>query len=249
MSGNSNISSTNTGTSRFATTHWSVVLTAGKPDSSHYREALETLCRTYWIPLYVYLRRRGHDIYQAEDNIQAFFACLLEKGGLRLADPKRGRFRSFLLVALKHFLANESARTQAQKRGGGRKILSLNIENAESQYIREPRDELSPEKLFERSWALAILDRTMVRLQAEAVSAKKEKHFDCLKIYLTAEKNAVPYCEVATRLNMTEGAVKVAVHRLRQRYRVLLRDEIAQTVTTEEQINEEIRDLFAALAY
>ena len=249
MSGNSNISSSTAGTSRFATTHWSVVLTAGKPDSSHYRQALETLCRTYWFPLYVYLRRRGYDIYQAEDNIQAFFACLLEKGGLRLADPKRGRFRSFLLVALKHFLANESARTQAQKRGGGRKILSLNIENAESQYIREPRDELSPEKLFERSWALAILDRTMVRLQAEAVSAKKEKHFDCLKIYLTAEKNAVPYCEVATRLNMTEGAVKVAVHRLRQRYRVLLRDEIAQTVTTEEQINEEIRDLFAALAY
>ena len=249
MSDDINIKVTQTGKSRFATTHWSVVLTAGRPDSSHYRQALETLCRTYWVPLYVYLRRRGHDIYQAEDNIQAFFACLLEKGGLRLADPKRGRFRSFLLVALKHFLANESARAQTQKRGGGRKILSLDVENAEKRYTREPRDELSPEKLFERSWALAVLDRTMVRLQAEAVAAKKEKHFDCLKMYLVAEKNAIPYNEVAARLKMTEGAVKVAVHRLRQRYRDLLRDEIAQTVTTEEQINEEIRDLFAALAY
>ena len=234
---------------RFATTHWSVVLSAGQPDSTRYQQALEALCRTYWFPLYAYLRRHGFDAQKAEDHIQAFFASLLEKRGLRLADPKRGRFRSFLLTALKHFLANERARAQAQKRGGGRKILSLDIENAENQYIREPRDELSPEKLFERSWALAVLDRTMVRLQAEAVDAKKQKLFDCLKVYLTAEKSTVPYQEMAARLKMTEGAVKVAVHRLRRRYRDLLRDEIAQTVTTEEQINEEIRDLFAALAY
>jgi len=243
------MNSAQSGAGRFATTHWSVVLSAGQPDSSRYQQALEMLCRTYWFPLYAYLRRHGYNTQKAEDHIQAFFACLLEKRGLRLADPKRGRFRSFLLTALKHFLANEHARAQAQKRGGGCKILPLDIENAENRYAREPRDELSPEKLFERSWALAVLDRTMARLQAEAAAAKKEKHFDCLKIYLTAEKNAVPYNEVATRLKMTEGAVKIAVYRLRRRYRDLLRDEIAQTVTSEEQINEEIRDLFAALAY
>jgi len=249
MSDYSSTNSARLGAGRFATTHWSVVLSASQPDSTRYQQALETLCRTYWFPLYAYLRRHGYNTQKAEDSIQAFFACLMEKRGLRLADPKRGRFRSFLLTALKHFLANEHARTQAQKRGGGRKILPLDIENAENQYIREPRDELSPEKLFERSWALAVLDRTMTRLQAEAVNAKKQKLFDCLKVYLTVEKNAVPYNEVAAGLNMTEGAVKVAVHRLRRRYRDLLRDEIAQTVTTEEQINEEIRDLFAALAY
>lgn len=236
------------GAGRFATTHWSVVLSASQPESERYQQALEALCRTYWFPLYAFLRRHGFNTHEAEDHIQAFFTSLLEKRGLRLADPKRGRFRSFLLTALKHFLANEHARAGAKKRGGDRKFLSLDIENAENRYIQGPRDELSPEKLFERSWAFAVLDRTMARLQAEA-AAKKQKLFDDLKIYLTAEKSAVPYHQVATRLNITEGAVKVAVHRLRRRYRDLLRDEIAQTVTTEEQINEEIRDLFAALAY
>ena len=249
MSGNTGMNSARSGVGRFATTHWSIVLSAGQPDASRYQQALDALCRTYWFPLYAYLRRHGFDAQKAEDHIQAFFTCLLEKRGLRLADPKRGRFRSFLLTALKHFLANERARAQAQKRGGDRKILSLDIENAENQYIREPCNELSPEKLFERSWALAVLDRTMVRLQAGAVAVKKEEHFDCLKMYLTAEKNAIPYNEVAARLKMTEGAVKVAVSRLRRRYRDLLRDEIAQTVTTEELINEEICDLFAALAH
>ena len=242
------MNSARSGAGRFATTHWSVVLAAGQPESTRYQQALETLCRTYWFPLYAYLRRHGYNANQAEDHIQAFFASLLEKRGLCLADPKRGRFRSFLLIALKHFLANERARAQAQKRGGGRKFLSLDIENAENQYIREPCDELSPEKLFERSWALAVLDRTMARLQAEAANAKKQNLFDCLKVYLTADKGTVPYQEMAARLKMTEGAVKVAVHRLRRRYRDLLRDEIAQTVTTEDQINEEIRDLFAVLA-
>jgi RNA polymerase sigma-70 factor (ECF subfamily) len=241
--------SARSGAGRFATTHWSVVLSASQPESARYQQALEVLCRTYWFPLYAYLRRQGCRAQQAEDHIQAFFASLLEKRGLRLVDPKRGRFRSFLLTALKHFLANEHARAQAQKRGGGSKFLSLDIENAESQYIHEPRDELSPEKLFERSWALAVLDRTMARLQAEAATAKKQNLFDCLKVYLTADKSTIPYQEMAARLKMTEGAVKVAVHRQRRRYRELLRDEIAQTVTTEEQISEEIRDLFAALAY
>jgi len=236
------------GAGRFTTTHWSVVLAAGQPTSARYQQALETLCRTYWFPLYAYLRRQGYDTHQAEEHTQAFFARLLEKDGLRLADPKQGKFRSFLLTALKHFLANVSDRARAQKRGGGRKVFSLDAEDAEGKYALEPVDQLSPEKLFERSWALTVLERTMARLQAEAASTNKQKLFEHLKVYLTAEKSSVSYRDVAAELDMTEGAVKVAVHRLRQHYRELLRDEIAQTVTTEEQIDEEIRDLFTALA-
>lgn len=223
-------------------------MSASRPESAHYHQALESLCGTYWFPLYAYLRRHGYDTDQAEDHTQAFLAALLEKHGLRLVEPKRGKFRSFLLAALKHFLANEHARTRAQKRGGGRKTLSLDCENAEAQYALEPRDELSPEKLFERSWAMTVLDRAMTRLCAEAAAAKKQEQFDCLKIYLTASEDAAAYREAATELKMTEGAVKVAVHRLRRRYRELLRDEIAQTVASEDEIDEEIRHLFAALA-
>jgi RNA polymerase sigma-70 factor (ECF subfamily) len=236
------------GAGRFATTHWSVILAAGQPESTSYKQALETLCRTYWFPLYVYLRRQGHDAHQAEDHTQAFLAFLLEKHGLRLADPKRGRFRSFLLTSLKNFLANQRARARAQKRGGGRKVLSLDIENAERQYALKRHDELSPEKLFARSWALTVLDRTMARLQAEAANKKKSKLFERLRAYLTAGENASPYGEIAAELKMSEGTVRVAAHRLRRRYRELLRDEIAQTVTTEDQIDQEIRDLFVALA-
>ncbi len=235
------------GAGRFATTHWSVVLAAGRPKSASYTQALETLCQTYWFPLYAYLRRHGNDSHQAQDYTQAFFTALLDKGGLGLADPKRGKFRSFLLASLKHFLSNERARARAKKRGGGRKVLSLDFENAESQYALEPRDELSPEKLFERSWALTVLDRTMTRLQAEAIRTNKQKLFDFLKVYLTAEEGSVPYRDAAVELDMTEGAVRIAVHRLRKRYRELLRDEIAQTVTSDDQIDEEIRDLFTAL--
>lgn len=222
-------------------------MAAGRPKSASYQQALETLCKTYWFPLYAYLRRHGCDSNQAEDYTQAFFATLLAKGGLRLADPKRGKFRSFLLASLKHFLSNERARERAKKRGGGRKVLSLDFQNAESQYALEPRDELSPEKLFERSWALTVLDRTMARLQAEAISTNKKKLFDRLKVYLTAEKSSIPYCDVAAELDMAEGAIRVVVHRLRKQYRELLRDEIAQTVASEEQIDEEICHLFTAL--
>ena len=236
-------------TSRFATTHWSVVRAAGKTSSPHYKEALGTLCQTYWFPLYAFLRRQGHNSNQAEEYTQAFFTRLLEKRGLRLADSKRGKFRSFLLAALKNFPADERDHAQAKKRGGGRKILSLDFENAESQYTLQPAQQLDPEKLFERSWALTVLERTMARLQDESRGTKKRKAFDHLKVYLTAEKDSIPYREVADKLKITEGAVKVAVHRLRHRYRELLRDEIAQTVATEEQIDEEIRDLFAALAH
>ena len=236
-------------TSRFATTHWSVVRAAGKSSSPHYKEAMGTLCRTYWFPLYAFLRRQGHNSNQAEEYTQAFFKRLLEKRGLRLADSRRGKFRSFLLSSLKNFLADERDRARAKKRGGGRKVLSLDFENAESQYTLQPAEQLPPEKLFERSWALTVLERTMVRLQDESGSTKKRKVFDHLKVYLTADKDSIPYREAAAGLKMTEGAVRVAVHRLRHRYRELLRDEIAQTVATEEQIDEEIRDLFAALAH
>jgi RNA polymerase sigma factor (sigma-70 family) len=235
------------GDGRFATTHWSVVLAAGRPKSASYQKALETLCRTYWFPLYAYLRRNGYDSHRAQDYTQAFFAGLLAKGGLSLVDPKRGKFRSFLLASLKHFVSNERARARAKKRGGDRKVLSLNFENAENQYALEPRDELSPEKLFERSWALTVLERTMTRLKEEAVKTNKQELFERLKSYLIAEKNSAPYRDAAEELNITEGAVRVAVHRLRKRYRELLRDEIAQTVASDEQIDEEIRDLFTAL--
>ena len=248
MSDDQVVSHTAAGDGRFATTHWSVVLSASRPESAHYHQALESLCRTYWFPLYAYLRRHGCDTHQAEDHTQAFLASLMEKHGLRLAEPKRGKFRSFLLAALKHFIANERARANAQKRGGGRQVLSLDCDSAEALYALEPRDELSPEKLFERSWAMTVLDRAMTRLRVEAASADKQEQFDCLKTYLTASQDAAGYREVASRLNMTEGAVKVAVHRLRRRYRELLRDEIAQTVASEDQIDEEIRHLFDALA-
>ena len=247
MSDNTPTSSARASTGRFATTHWSVVRAAGRPLSPRYQQALGTLCQTYWFPLYAYLRRQGYHTHQAEEYTQAFFARILEKHGLRLADPKRGKFRSFLLAALKHFVGNELDRARAQKRGGGRKVLSLDFENAESQYALEPTHQLSPEKLFERSWALTVLERTMTRLQAESASTNKQELFDHLKVYLTVKKSSVPYREAAAKLKMTEGAVKVSVHRLRRRYRELLRDEIAQTVTTEDEIDEEIRDLFAAL--
>ena len=144
------------GRSRFATTHWSVVLAAGSPESSHYQQALETLCKTYWFPLYAYLRRHGYDTHEAEEYTQAFFARILEKQNLRLADPQRGKFRSFLLATLKHFLADERDRARAKKRGGGHRILSIDLEEAESQYALEPTDKLSPDKLFDKSWALTV---------------------------------------------------------------------------------------------
>ncbi len=247
MSDNTTKSYSVSGAGRFATTHWSVVLQAGQPGAPGYQQALETLCRGYWFPLYAYLRRHGYDSHQAEDYTQAFFCKVLEKQVLRLADSKRGRFRSFLLATLKNFLADEHDRARAQKRGGGRKLLSIDFNEAENQYALEPADRLSPEKLFDKSWALTVLERTMACLKTELAGKNKKELFDHLKIYLTAEKGSIPYRDTAAELNMTEAAVRTAVHRLRRHYRKSLRDEIAQTVTTEDQIDEEIDDLFAAL--
>ena len=232
--------SISTGRPRFATTHWSVISAAGKSSSPQQRQALETLCQSYWFPLFAYLRRRGYDTHQAEDLTQAFFAHILEKKDLGNADPKYGKFRSFLLVRLKYFLSDQRDRAQAKKRGGGKKVLSLSIQNAEGQYTLEPAVQLSPEMLFEKSWALTVLERTMGRLEAEMAEKNKQKLFDCLKVYLTTDKDVIPYQNMAAELNMTEGAVRVAVHRLRRQYRRLLRDEIAQTVAAREEIDERL---------
>ncbi|MCH8218637.1 MAG: sigma-70 family RNA polymerase sigma factor [Planctomycetes bacterium] len=234
------------GNGRFATTHWSVVLAAGKSSPSAH-QAMETLCRTYWFPLYAYLRRKGKSAHQAEDLVQAFFARLLEKRDFNSADPHKGKFRSYLLAGLNHFVANQYARDHAQKRCPTQTPISLGALNAENRYELEPSSQLSPEKLFEKQWALTLLDRTLRRLQDEHARADKNQLFDQLKLTLTAAKDAVPYRQIAEKLDMTEGAIKTAVHRLRKRCRQLLREEIAHTVADESQIDEEIRDLFNAL--
>ena len=248
MSDSANEHSTPDGTGRFATTHWSLVLAAGDTQSPQHREALETLCQKYWYPLYVYLRRRGYDTHRAEDGTQAFFARMLEKHYLHGVEPAPGKFRSFLLTAMKRFLANEYDRAQAQKRGGDRTILSLDFENAEQQYKLEPASDLTPEKLYEKSWALTILDRIMKQLEAELARKGKQRFFEHLRVYLGVDADTIPYGEVAETLGITEGTARVAVHRLRKRCRELLREEIAQTVAGEDQIDDEIRGLFSALS-
>ncbi len=236
------------GQGRFATTHWSVVQAAGHPSSSGYKSSLETLCKTYWYPLYAYLRRHGYNADQAGDYTQGFFARMMEKQSIGSADPERGKFRSFLLTSLKNFIADEYDRSQAQKRGGGKNIFSLDLESAEGQYCLEPADEMSPEKLFERSWAITMLKNTLEKLCGEYKSDRKKKQFEHLKVYLTADRQSASYNEAAEKLQMTEGAVKVAVHRLRKRYREVLKDEIAQTVSSQEGVEEEINELFKALS-
>jgi len=233
---------------RFATTHWSVILAASDSASTQHEPALSSLCQTYWFPLYAYLRRRGYDSHQAEDYTQGFFAGILERKGLQRADPKYGKFRSFLLASLKNFLADEWDHTQAQKRGGDKKVLSLDFDAAASRYNREPVHNMSPEKLFERSWALTVLTRAMDRLKAESAVSDKQQLFDCLKVYLVAEKGTVTYKEIAGEFGMTEAAVRVAAHRFKQRFHELVREEIAQTVADRNYIDEEIKELFAALA-
>src|SRR5271155_4363205 len=235
------------GSRQFATTRWSLVLAAGQRSSPQSSAALATLCENYWYPLYAYVRRRGHDSDEAQDLTQAFFARLLEKNDLAAADPERGRFRSFLLTSLKHFLSNEWDRARAEKRGGGRSLLSIDFGTAEERYRAEPAHDLTPEKIFERRWALVLLENVLARLHDESAQAGKADSFDRLKGFLTGEQTAVTYGQLAAELNMSEGALKVAVHRLRRRYRELLRAEIEETVADPEEIDQEIRDLFSAL--
>ncbi|MGO9244910.1 MAG: RNA polymerase sigma factor [Verrucomicrobiia bacterium] len=242
-----------TGSSRsaaggFAATRWTVVLTAGQTASPQAGRALEELCRAYWYPLYAYVRRRGYEVHEAEDLTQDFFARLLAKNYLADVDRTKGKFRSFLLTSLKHFLANEWDRAHAAKRGGDRPLLSLDTQTAETRYRSEPADDLTPEKLLDRQWALALLDQVLGRLQAESVADGKGALFEQLKLFLTEGKGTTTYASVATKLQTTEGAVKVAVHRLRRRYRELLREEISHTVATPAEIEEEIQHLFTAFA-
>ena len=232
---------------RFATTRWSQVLAAGHADTSGSREALSRLCESYWYPLYVYVRRWGYDADQAQDLTQEFFSRLLEKHYLRAADPSRGRFRSFLLAALKHFLANERDRAGAIKRGGRVTVVPLEIENAEGRYSLEPPDDETPETIYQRRWALTLLERTLARLSREFERSGKRALFIRLEGYLTGEQDTLPYAELASELGMSEGAVKVMIHRLRRRFGALLREEVGDTVSTPAEVDDEIRELFRAL--
>jgi RNA polymerase sigma factor (sigma-70 family) len=233
---------------RFATTRWSIVVAAGQSPSPDAQQALSTLCEAYWYPLYAYIRRRGYAVDDAQDLTQAFFTEVLAKNRLSIADPRRGKFRSFLLTALKNFLAKQWRAEHAQKRGGTETLLPLDFLMAETRYSREPGHELTAEKIYERRWALTLLECVLARLASEQTAAGKSLLFDSLKTYLGGDQNGVPYREIADRIKMTEGAVKVAVHRLRRRYRELLHGEIADTVTDPEDIDDELRALFAAVA-
>ncbi|MBE7502710.1 MAG: sigma-70 family RNA polymerase sigma factor [Verrucomicrobiales bacterium] len=228
----------------FARTRWSVVLKAAQAVGPEAEAALASLCETYWFPLYAFVRRQGHPPHDAEDLTQAFFARLLERRYLDGLEREGGRFRSFLLTALKRFLANEWDRVRAAKRGGRRSIVSLDGESAESRYEVEPSHALTPDKVYERQWAQALLDRVMGLLRDEYARAGKAEWFTALSGTLGRPRGEAPYRELATGLGTTEAAVKMAVQRLRARYRAVLRAEVAHTVARPEEVGEEIRHLF-----
>lgn len=236
------------GAVEFTTTHWSVVLQAGDEASPHAAEALELLCGTYWPPLYAYLRRQGHDPHECQDLVQEFFARMLRKDYLGLADPARGRFRTFLLSSLKNFLINEWKRGQRDKRGAGRVVLSLDATEAEAQYLRELAEELTPERLFERRWVTTLLERVLGQLGAEYGAMGAPAVFEQLKRFVWGEEPAGSYAEIGAGLGMSQGAVKVAVHRLRQRLRETLRAEIAQTAATPAEVEAELRYLIRVMS-
>jgi RNA polymerase sigma-70 factor (ECF subfamily) len=232
----------------FATTHWTAVLAAGNGSSPQATVALEELCRTYWYPLYAYARRQGHSREDAEDLTQGFFARLLEKNYLEGVTSDKGKFRAFLLMALKRFMANEWDRANRQKRGGGKLPLSLDWQDADSRYQITPVDQLSPDKLFDRAWAVVMLERVVTRLRDENTADGKASQYEKLRPFLMLGKSEIPYTQAAYELKMTDVAVRVAVHRLRKRYRELLREEIVQTLANPAQADEEMQALFNALA-
>jgi len=229
--------------SSFSTTHWSVVLAAGEADSAAGMEALERLCQVYWYPLYGYVRRMGYTPHDAQDLTQEFFARFLEKRYVSLADRNRGRFRSFLLTSLQHFLVNEWSKTRTARRGGDRKVVSWDEQDAESRYLAEPSDDLAPDRIFDKRWAARVLEEALCRLRDEYDAAGRHELFEELKRYAWGERSGITYQETGARLGLSEGAVKVAVHRLRQRYRGLLREQVAQTVANPVEIDEELRYL------
>jgi RNA polymerase sigma-70 factor (ECF subfamily) len=231
----------------FATTRWTVVLAAGRTGAPQADVALEELCRTYWYPIYAYVRRHGHSREDAEDLTQAFFARLLEKNYLEGISSDKGKFRAFLLVAVKRFLANEWDRARSQKRGGGVRPLSLDWQDADTRYQIHPADNLSPDKLYDRAWAVTMLERVITRLRDESGAEGKAGLYEQLKTFLMAGKSDIPCAQAAAALGLSEGAVRVAIHRLRRRYRELLREEVAQTLSDPAQAEEEMQALFSAL--
>jgi len=232
----------------FATTHWTVVVAAGRRATPEADRALEELCRTYWYPLYAYVRRRGHLPPDAQDLTQEFFARLLAKHWIESADREKGRFRTFLLTAMNRFLANEWDRAGTQKRGGHAVHLPLDTETAETRYEADAALALTPDRLYDRHWAMTLLDRALTRLRTEQERAGKAKEFAVLSPFLTAERGAIPYAEAAAQLGVNEAAARQAVHRVRKRFRDVFREEITQTVAVPEEVDEEIRHLLAALS-
>jgi RNA polymerase sigma factor (sigma-70 family) len=235
------------GAELFQTTHWSVVVSAGQQASPQAAESLEKLCRAYWFPLYAYARQRGHTPEDAQDLTQAFFLRLLQKQYLAHADRDKGRFRSFLLTALNHFLTNDWRRAEAVKRGSGQPPISLDDTRAEDRYALEPLSDLTPERLYERHWALTLLDQALARLRAESAAAGQTRQFNRLKGFLTTQAAESSYAAVAAELGMTSGAVGKLIYRLRHRYRELVREEIAHTVASPAEVEDEIRWLFRAV--
>ncbi len=232
----------------FVTTRWTVIVAAGGKASLEAEAALQELCRTYWYPLYAYVRRQGWSREDSEDLTQAFFSKILGNTNLSVLDSEKGRFRRFLLASLKHFLANEWDKLRAQKRGGGQVPLSLDWQSADTLYSSTSADNLSPDKLYDRAWAVTLLERVIGLLHLECVAEGKGEMFERLKDFLTLEKSAISYEQAATTLNISEGAARVTVHRLRKRYRELLRDEIAQTLLHGAQVEDEMRALFLAFS-
>ncbi len=224
------------------------MLRAGTTDSASAAPALEQLCRTYWYPLYAFVRRKGHSPHDAQDLTQAFFARLLEKNYVAQADRERGRFRTFLLAALTHFLADEWDKARRLKRGGGREVISFDAASAEERYRLEPIDQLDAAKLYERRWVTTVFDQVLARLEKEFRDSGKGGLFDQLKGSLLAEEPALSYAAVGAQLSLTESAVKQAVHRMRRRYGELFREEIAQTVAGPGEVEEELKHLFAVLS-
>ncbi len=231
----------------FATTRWTLVIKAGRETTPGGRDALAQLCELYWPPLYAYARRRGYSVEQSQDLTQAFFARFLEKHDVQDADERLGRFRSFLLTAFKHFIANEHDREHASKRGGGHVFVPLQLDDAEARYAAEPSDALTPEAIFERQWALGVMDRAMTSLKEELVASGKQAMYERLKGLMLGEKDEGGYAAIAQALGMTEGAVKVTVHRLRRKFRDLVRTQIAGTVSDDAEIEEELRYLTGIL--
>ncbi len=230
----------------FATTSWSMVIKATRENDENAGAALNDLCETYWYPLYAFARRKGHERSAAEDLTQSFFAFLLEKDRLARADENRGRFRTFLLTSFTNFMTNEWRSEQALKRGGGEPVLSLDFETADKKYSVSPGDDITPEKIFERTWAMALLNQTLLQVKEHYHQTGKGELFDEIQVFLVGTSKA-SYKEIAERLKMREGAIKVAVHRLRERYGEQLRMQIARTLDDPTQVDDELKRLFEAL--